>query len=53
MTEPKRILIVDDEERNRKLLRALLKSLGYSSEAASDGFEALSKIRAGFDVSTA
>ncbi len=50
MTEPKRILIVDDEARNRKLLRALLKSLGYSSEAASDGFEALSKIRAGFDV---
>ena len=50
MTEPKRILIVDDEERNRKLLRAMLKTLGYSSEAASDGFEALSKIRAGFDV---
>jgi PAS domain S-box-containing protein len=50
MTEPKRILVVDDEERNRKLLRAMLKTLGYGFEGASDGFDALSKIKSGVDL---
>ncbi len=32
MSQPKRILVVDDEEQNRDLLEAMLESLGYESE---------------------
>lgn len=38
-----RILIVDDEQMNLKLLSVLLKSYGYGYETAKNGFEALEK----------
>ncbi len=50
MSEAKRILVVDDESRNRNLLRAMLKSLGYDSDVACDGSEALVKLGEGFDL---
>ena len=39
----KKILVVDDEERNLKLLGAILSNYGYSYETAKDGKEALKK----------
>lgn len=38
-----RILIVDDEERNRRLMSAILKNYGYIFETAMNGVEALEK----------
>jgi CheY-like chemotaxis protein len=38
---PARILIVDDEPRIRTLHARLAESLGYESELAADGVEAL------------
>ena len=38
-----KILVVDDEEKNLKLMSAILKSYGYSFETAKDGIEALEK----------
>ena len=38
------VLVVDDEEPNRKLIRALLEPLGYTVIAAGNGQEALDKI---------
>jgi putative two-component system response regulator len=49
MGASQRILVVDDERRNRTLLKGVLKSLGYESELASQGYEALIKLRGGFD----
>lgn len=46
MTGSNVVLIVDDEAVNRKLVRELLTSRGYQVEMASDGEEALSKVRA-------
>lgn len=40
-----RILIVDDEKMIREPLELLLKEEGYRAESASDGLEALSKIK--------
>lgn len=40
-----RILIVDDEERNLKLMGALLSSYGYSFETAKNGIEAIEKAK--------
>lgn len=40
-----RILIVDDEINNRKLLETLLGNLGYETIQAGDGFEAIEKAR--------
>jgi putative two-component system response regulator len=39
----KKILVVDDEEQNRKLLSSLLKSEGYDVETAVNGSEAVKK----------
>lgn len=39
-----RILVVDDEERNRKLLRRFLESKGYTVKEAVDGVEALESV---------
>jgi putative two-component system response regulator len=39
----KKILVVDDEEQNRKLLSSLLKSEGYDVETAVNGREAVKK----------
>ena len=50
LSEQKRILVVDDDGRNRKLLQAMLKSLGYDSDVACDGPEALDKLGQGFDL---
>jgi putative two-component system response regulator len=38
---PNKILIVDDEEPNRKLLTSLLGVLGYATETALNGIEAI------------
>jgi two-component system, response regulator, stage 0 sporulation protein F len=43
--EPKRILIVDDEEHIRLLFKEELEEEGYDVDLASNGFEALEKIR--------
>ncbi|MBM3299869.1 MAG: response regulator, partial [Deltaproteobacteria bacterium] len=50
MNANKRILIVDDDESNRKLLVAMMKILGYEPEVASNGTEALTKFKHGFDL---
>lgn len=42
-----RILVVDDDEFVRNLVRVILKRAGYEADAAADGGEALEKI-AGF-----
>ena len=50
MRQPKRILVVDDEEQNRDLLEAMLESLGYESELADGGSDALAKLNGGTDL---
>ncbi len=50
MSQPKRILVVDDDAKNRSLLKTILDALGYESELAEDGFEALAKLNAGIDL---
>ncbi len=42
----KRILVVDDEEDVRDYLRAALEDAGFEVETASDGLEAIEKVRA-------
>ncbi|MCP3940886.1 MAG: response regulator [Desulfobacteraceae bacterium] len=44
MEKKNRILIVDDNDSIRRVLQSMLESLGYETETASDGFEALSKL---------
>jgi two-component system response regulator AtoC len=43
--ENKRILVVDDEENLRHMLKVMLQKLGYSVELASDGGEALERMK--------
>lgn len=43
--EPKRILIVDDEEHIRLLFKEELEEEGYLVDLASNGLEALDKVR--------
>ena len=50
MIRRKHILIVDDEPRNQMLIKELLEIHGHSSEPASNGLEALEKLKAGFDL---
>ncbi len=50
MDKPKRILIVDDEESLRTVLREMIQSLGHESEIAQDGFEALAMLQMKVDL---
>ncbi len=50
MNHSKRILIIDDDERNRSLLEAMLRSLEYQTECASDGPRGLEKLNSSFDL---
>jgi phosphate regulon transcriptional regulator PhoB len=51
MADMKRIMVVDDEEDIRELISYNLKKDGYAVSSASDGEEALKKIKAGnFDL---
>jgi putative two-component system response regulator len=50
MSEPARILVVDDVEQNLALLGSLVRSLGYEVETARDGLEALAKLALGVDL---
>lgn len=43
---PEKILIVDDEQQNRDVLRRLMTRLGYEAITASDGDAALQSVRA-------
>jgi len=45
MSENKLILIVDDDERNRKLLASLVRGEGYRAETVSGGGEALERVK--------
>ncbi len=50
MGDLKRILIVDDEPKNQRVIKDFLAVLGHSSEPANDGLEALEKLKSGFDL---
>ncbi len=50
MNVEKHILVVDDEQVNRNLFQAMLKSLGYSSDVAANGNEALAKLDSSFEL---
>jgi len=50
MAEGKRVLVVDDDAVNCKLIESYLGSSGHAVEVASDGIEALAKLRLGFDL---
>ncbi len=45
MGDKKKILVVDDEEQNVKLLSSLLKAEGYETETAANGREAVEKVK--------
>jgi CheY-like chemotaxis protein len=47
---PRSILVMDDEENLRLVLRQLLAALGYRVEAAKDGKEAIEKYRAAMEA---
>ncbi len=46
----RRILVVDDEEVNRRVLELMLREMGYEAEIAEDGLTALEKARLGVDL---
>ena len=50
MEEPKRVLIVDDEEQNCELLEAMIESLGHESRIARDGMEAIANLKSDIDL---
>jgi len=50
MDHPCQILVVDDEELNREMLRELLDALGYHAVLAANGPEALAKLSHGIDL---
>jgi putative two-component system response regulator len=47
MNEKAKVLVVDDEDRNLRLMEAMLLPLGYQIVMARDGEEALERMRAG------
>ena len=50
MQKPRRILVVDDDERNRDVLTAQLEALGYDTVLACNGLEGLAKLDEGVDL---
>jgi putative two-component system response regulator len=50
MYENKRVLVVDDQEGQRALLVDLVTKFGHQAECAADGFEAIAKLKLGFDL---
>lgn len=49
-TVPKRVLVVDDEEKVRELHARLVRAMGHEAETAADGVEALAKLALGIDL---
>ena len=45
-----RILVVDDDEINREMLSAMLRTLGYDSDLVNSGPEALEKLDSSYDI---
>ncbi len=51
MSQPTKVLVVDDEDVIRQMVGRVLKYMGIESEAAENGFQALEKLKAGrFDI---
>jgi two-component system, NtrC family, response regulator AtoC len=50
VTSQKRILVVDDDQKNRNLVKTILDYCGYGSELARDGIEALEKLDSRIDL---
>ncbi len=50
MKTPRRILVVDDDPRNRNLLKGMLESLQLEAVLAHNGREALERVRKGVDL---
>lgn len=46
----RRVLIVDDQEESRQTISRVIVSLGYETEIARDGLEALAKLRLDIDL---
>ena len=47
---PRRILIVDDDDATRVVTQVLVRRCGYDVETAADGIEGLAKVRLGIDL---
>ncbi|MCX6368674.1 MAG: response regulator [Armatimonadetes bacterium] len=47
---PTKLLVVDDDEINREMLSAMLRTLGYDSDLVSSGPEALEKLNTNYDM---
>lgn len=45
MADNKKVLVVDDDERNLRLLASILSSQGYAVETAANGIEAINKTK--------
>ena len=50
LAKPKRVLVVDDQPDTRKVLERILANLGYRTETAQDGLEALAKLELDIDL---
>src|SRR5262245_30418563 len=48
--QARRLLVVDDEAPNRAMLKDMIEDCGHQCEIASDGIEALAKIRLNIDL---
>jgi putative two-component system response regulator len=48
--QPHRLLVVDDEAPNRAMLKDMVEGFGHVAELASDGIEALAKVKLNIDL---